>query len=155
LHRHKDFDDIKKELFSGNTTCEKLTESYLKNIEEGKRLNAFLSVFGERATEDARRVDRKIADGTAGRLAGMVMAIKDVISIKDEKVTCASRILKDFVSIYDATVIERLKADDAIIVGKTNMDEFAMGSSNENSACSILLMRLACPGDRAVDLLSL
>jgi aspartyl-tRNA(Asn)/glutamyl-tRNA(Gln) amidotransferase subunit A len=139
LHRHKDFDDIKKELFSGNTTCEKLTESYLKNIEEGKRLNAFLSVFGERATEDARRVDRKIADGTAGRLAGMVMAIKDVISIKDEKVTCASRILKDFVSIYDATVIERLKADDAIIVGKTNMDEFAMGSSNENSAFGVVL----------------
>lgn len=127
MNRHKDFETIKKELSSGTTTCEKLTQSFLKKIEEGKRLNAFLSVLTDKALEDARHVDKKLANGTAGRLAGMVMAIKDVICIKDQRVTCASKILKDFVSLYDATVVERLRAEDAIIVGKTNMDEFAMG----------------------------
>jgi aspartyl-tRNA(Asn)/glutamyl-tRNA(Gln) amidotransferase subunit A len=139
LNRHKDFETIKKELSSGTTTCEKLTQSFLKKIEEGKRLNAFLSVLTDKALEDARHVDKKLANGTAGRLAGMVMAIKDVICIKDQRVTCASKILKDFVSLYDATVVERLRAEDAIIVGKTNMDEFAMGSSNENSAFGVVL----------------
>ncbi len=139
MNRHRDFETIKKELSSGTTTCEKLTQSFLKKIEEGKRLNAFLSVFTDKALEDARDVDKKLANGTAGRLAGMVMAIKDVICIKDHRVTCASKILKDFVSLYDATVVERLRAEDVIIVGKTNMDEFAMGSSNENSAFGVVL----------------
>ena len=99
-----------------------------------RRLNAFLSVFAEQALARAREIDRKRAEGRAGRLAGMVIAVKDVLSIRSEQVTCASRILQNYVAPYDATVIERLLADDAILIGKTNLDEFAMGSSTENSA---------------------
>jgi aspartyl-tRNA(Asn)/glutamyl-tRNA(Gln) amidotransferase subunit A len=107
---------------------------YLEAIQKGKRLNAFLSVFQEKAVEHARRVDDKIRAGTAGPLAGMVVAVKDVLCIKGERVTCGSKILKDFVSLYDATAVGRLLADDAVLIGKTNLDEFAMGSSTENSA---------------------
>jgi aspartyl-tRNA(Asn)/glutamyl-tRNA(Gln) amidotransferase subunit A len=106
----------------------------LQVIEKGKRLNAFLSVFNQKAVEQARAVDKKIAEGRAGELAGMVVAIKDVICVKDERVTCGSRILMNFVAPYDATVVRKLLAEDAVLIGKTNMDEFAMGSSNENSA---------------------
>jgi aspartyl-tRNA(Asn)/glutamyl-tRNA(Gln) amidotransferase subunit A len=130
----KTFDSITSELGAGRTSCEKITQGYLNAIEEGKDLNAFLAVFPEEALGQARAVDRKLAGGTAGTLAGMVVSIKDVICIKDEKVTCGSKILQDFISLYDATAVARLKKADAIVVGKTNMDEFAMGSSTENSA---------------------
>jgi aspartyl-tRNA(Asn)/glutamyl-tRNA(Gln) amidotransferase subunit A len=130
----KNFETIRQELASGATTCEKITESYLKEIERKKHLNAFLSVFSSQALERARSIDRKLKDGSAGPLAGMVLAVKDVICIKDTNVTCGSRILKEFISPYDATVVKRLTDADAIMIGKTNMDEFAMGSSNENSA---------------------
>lgn len=130
----KTFETIKAELSSGATTCEKVTEEYLAAVERGKSLNAFLSVFREKALEQARAVDKKLAAGSAGPLAGMVVSIKDVIAMEGEKVTCGSRMLENFVFLYDATVVKRLKAADAIIIGKTNMDEFAMGSSTENSA---------------------
>lgn len=103
-------------------------------IDRGKHLNAFLAVFRERALERARAVDAKFKKGTAGPLAGMVVAVKDAICVKNERVTCGSKILQHFTSVYDATVIERLLNADAILIGKTNMDEFAMGSSTENSA---------------------
>jgi len=134
LKRHTTFEESQREIHAGRTTCERVTAGYLEAITKGKRLNAFLSVFQEKALDQAREVDRKIANGTAGRLAGMVIAIKDVICIRGEKVTCGSKILEDFVSLYDATVIRRLLAEDAILIGKTNLDEFAMGSSTENSA---------------------
>lgn len=130
----KSFDALRQELSSGTTTCENITTSYLKEIERKKHLNAFLSVFPEQSLERARIIDRKLTNGSAGLLAGMVLAVKDVICIKGTTVTCGSRILKNYVSPYDATVIKRLTDADAIIIGKTNMDEFAMGSSNENSA---------------------
>ncbi len=119
---------------SGETTCEKITEQALHTIEENKGLNAFLSVFREQALEQAQRVDRKFSAGTAGGLAGMVMAIKDVICMNHARATCGSKILEQFVSLYDATAVQRLAAEDVVFIGKTNMDEFAMGSSSEHSA---------------------
>jgi aspartyl-tRNA(Asn)/glutamyl-tRNA(Gln) amidotransferase subunit A len=134
LHPWVTYDSTRQALERGETTCEQVTAGFLRTIEDGRRLNAFLNVFGEQSLERARLIDRKRAEGRAGRLAGMVIAIKDVLNIRSERVTCASRILQDYVSPYDATVIERLLADDAILIGKTNLDEFAMGSSTENSA---------------------
>jgi aspartyl-tRNA(Asn)/glutamyl-tRNA(Gln) amidotransferase subunit A len=132
--RHITFDATRRALEEGSLTVEGVTAGYLGAIGKGKRLNAFLSVFHDRAMERARAIDRKREAGTAGRLAGMVIAVKDVLCMKGEKTTCGSRILENFVSLYDATVVERLAAEDAVFIGKTNMDEFAMGSSNENSA---------------------
>jgi aspartyl-tRNA(Asn)/glutamyl-tRNA(Gln) amidotransferase subunit A len=128
------FDSIQTELRAGRINCEQLTQEYLDAIEAGRNLNAFLSVFPERALEQARAVDRKLSGGTAGPLAGMVLSIKDVLCVQGERVTCGSKILENFVSPYNATAIARLVAADAILIGKTNMDEFAMGSSTENSA---------------------
>ncbi len=130
----KSFDVLRAELAAGKTTCERITSEYLRTIEEKKDLNAFLSVLPEKALEQGKIVDKKLQNGTAGPLAGMVMAIKDVICMKDERVTCGSKILENFISLYDATVVQRLRGADAVIIGKTNMDEFAMGSSTENSA---------------------
>lgn len=130
----KTFDRIRADLRSGAASCESITTEYLGTAERGRRYNAFLSVFAEKALARAREIDRRLESGTAGPLAGMVVAVKDVISMKGERVTCGSKILEHFVAPYDATVIERLTAADAVIIGKTNMDEFAMGSSTENSA---------------------
>jgi len=114
--------------------CERTVAEYLATAAERKDLNAFLRLSGDRALVQARAADKKLAAGTAGPLAGMVVAVKDNICIRDEQVTCASKILEHFVSLYDATVIERLRSADAVLIGKTNLDEFAMGSSTENSA---------------------
>lgn len=139
------FESINAELAGGRTTCEKITHEYLEAIDKGKHLNVFLTVSHEKALEQARAVDKKRNSGNAGPLAGMVVSIKDVICVKGERVTCGSKILENFVAPYDATVIGRLKASDAIIIGKTNMDEFAMGSSTENSAFG----RVKLPQDEA------
>jgi aspartyl-tRNA(Asn)/glutamyl-tRNA(Gln) amidotransferase subunit A len=131
---HQTFDTTRRALESGDTTCERVTAAYLGRIEAGRSLNAFLSVFVEQAMEQARGVDRKLKQGTAGSLAGMVVAVKDVLSLRDARITCGSKILEQFVALYDATAVSRLRNEDAIFIGKTNMDEFAMGSSSENSA---------------------
>ncbi len=127
------YDKIKEKLLSGELTCESLVKHYLERIKGFKQLNAFISVFEEKAIERAVRIDEKIRDGKAGKLAGMVIAVKDNICVKDERCTCASKILENFVSLYNATAVERLLREDAIIIGKANLDEFAMGSSTENS----------------------
>jgi aspartyl-tRNA(Asn)/glutamyl-tRNA(Gln) amidotransferase subunit A len=130
----KTFETIRNELTAGTTSCENITAEYLSTIEEKKHLNALLSVFPEKALAKAKSVDKKLKNGQAGPLAGMVISIKDAICVKDERVTCGSKILENFVSLYDATVVQRLLEADAVIIGKNNMDEFAMGSSTENSA---------------------
>ncbi len=109
-------------------------EKYLSNIEQQKNLNAYNFVFNELALDSAKKVEEKIANGTAGKLAGLVVAIKDVLSIKDLPMTSSSKILTDFTPLYTAFAVQKLINEDAIIIGKTNCDEFAMGSSNENSA---------------------
>ncbi|PCH66138.1 MAG: Asp-tRNA(Asn)/Glu-tRNA(Gln) amidotransferase GatCAB subunit A [Bacteroidetes bacterium] len=126
--------EIQKDLQDKKTTCRDLVDFYLEQIEQNQHLNAFLEVFGEEALAVADEVDSKIKAGTAGKLAGMVIGIKDNLCYKDHKISASSKILEGFVSLYDATVVERLKAEDAIIIGRLNCDEFAMGSSNENSA---------------------
>ncbi|MBC8042837.1 MAG: Asp-tRNA(Asn)/Glu-tRNA(Gln) amidotransferase subunit GatA [Rhizobacter sp.] len=128
------YPDLREQLLSKQTTCEAVTAAYLARIQSKKHLNAFITVFAEKALVRAKELDAKLASGkTIGKLFGLPIAIKDVIAIKDERLTCGSKILSNFTSVYDATVITRLVAEDAIILGKTNMDEFAMGSSNENS----------------------
>ncbi|HKI78303.1 MAG TPA: Asp-tRNA(Asn)/Glu-tRNA(Gln) amidotransferase subunit GatA [Ignavibacteriaceae bacterium] len=109
-------------------------EFFLERIEKNKHLNAFNFVFDNDARGGARIIEEKIKSGKAGKLAGMVIAVKDVLSIKDKPTTCSSNILKYFTSVYTATAVQNLIDEDAIIIGKTNCDEFAMGSSNENSA---------------------
>ncbi len=107
---------------------------FIERINKNKNLNAYNFVFEEEAKEQAKVIQEKILSGSHGRLAGMVIAVKDVLQIKNHPTTCSSKILKNFTSIYTATAVQKLIDEDAIIIGKTNCDEFAMGSSNENSA---------------------
>ena len=125
---------LKADLKSGLTTCKELTEEAIKQISENHRLNAFLEVFESSALAQALIVDEKIKSGTEGKLAGVIVGLKDNICYKGHKVSASSKILEGFESLYSATVVERLIAEDAIIIGRLNCDEFAMGSSNENSA---------------------
>lgn len=131
---YKNVSNIQADLKSGSITLPKLVEQYLSVIEEKKHLNAFLEVFTEEAKERAVTIQERFIKGNAGRLAGMVIGLKDNIVYKGHKVSASSKILKDFESLYSATVVERLLAEDAIIIGRLNCDEFAMGASNENSA---------------------
>jgi aspartyl-tRNA(Asn)/glutamyl-tRNA(Gln) amidotransferase subunit A len=97
-------------------------------------LNAFLEVWDDEARARAIEIDARVKAGTAGRLAGVVIALKDVLAFRGHKVSSSSKILQGFESIYNATVVQRLLDEDAIFIGRTNCDEFAMGASNENSA---------------------
>ena len=130
---YKNFAEVKSALASGVTLLD-IVEVYLQRIEENKDLNAFLEVFTETVRDNAKRVDEKLKNGTAGKLAGLVVGIKDNICYQGHKVSASSKILEGFESLYTATALERLLAEDAIVIGRLNCDEFAMGSSNENSA---------------------
>ncbi|HWZ04061.1 MAG TPA: Asp-tRNA(Asn)/Glu-tRNA(Gln) amidotransferase subunit GatA, partial [Mucilaginibacter sp.] len=125
--------EIKSELASGEITVEKLVKGYLDKITLNAHLNAFNEVFAQEALICAKKVDTRIKQGVAGKLAGMVIAIKDNICYKGHKVNASSKILENFTSIYSSTVVERLLAEDAIIIGRCNCDEFGMGAANENS----------------------
>jgi aspartyl-tRNA(Asn)/glutamyl-tRNA(Gln) amidotransferase subunit A len=127
------YSKIREQLLSKKISCVQLVEHYLHAIEEKKSLNAFLEVFKDSALALAKKTDEKIKNKTAGKLAGCVIALKDNIAYKGHKVSVSSHILEGFESIYTATAVERLLAEDAIIIGRTNCDEFAMGSSNETS----------------------
>src|SRR5246127_592621 len=111
-----------------------LTEAFLKRIERSQEaLNAFISVTRAQALSDAAAADRALAAGGGGALTGVPIAHKDLFCTQGVRTTCGSRMLDNFVSPYDATVVAKLKRAGAVMLGKTNMDEFAMGSSNETS----------------------
>ena len=131
--------EVQNDLRGGALTIPDLVSYYLKNIDEKKHLNAFLEVWGEEAHDRAIKIQEKFRAGTAGRLAGMVIALKDNICYEGHKVSGSSKILEGFTSLFNSTVVERLLAEDAIFIGRVNCDEFAMGSSNENSAFGAVL----------------
>ncbi len=109
-------------------------ESYLSTIEKtNSDINSFVALYPDQALEQAEQIQSKIENGTAGSMAGAVMGIKDLITEKGKQATCASNYLRSYEAVYDATVIEKLKSEDTVFLGRLNMDEFAMGSSNENS----------------------
>ena len=130
---YKTFSEVKKSITSGVSLLD-IVENYLNEIEKNKELNAFLEVFVESVRENAIKVQAKIDAGNSGRLAGMVIGIKDNICYKGHKVSASSKILEGFESLYTATSLQRLLDEDAIVIGRLNCDEFAMGSSNETSA---------------------
>lgn len=127
---------IRRALSGGSATASSILESYLNRIDRlDPGIKSFIMVARDRARARARALDDKIKKGaSAGKLAGVVVAVKDNINISGLPTTCGSKILGKYISPYDATVVEKLEREDAIIIGKTNLDEFAMGSSTENSA---------------------
>jgi len=125
--------EIKSAIAKGEITVEKLVRGYLNKISVNAHLNAFNEVFETEALIFAQKIDLRIKQGVAGKLAGMVIAIKDNICYKGHKATASSKILKNFTSVYSSTVVERMVAEDAIIIGRCNCDEFGMGAANENS----------------------
>jgi len=118
----------------GLISCGDLVRHHLDNIKNKSHLNAFLSVYEEEALKRAAEVDKKIKEGNAGKLAGLVVGLKDVLAYKDHPLQASSKILNGFISQFNATAVQRLLDEDAIIIGRQNCDEFAMGSSNESSA---------------------
>lgn len=121
-------------LVKGDFTAVQLAEAYLAEIKnKNADINAYLELYDD-VIEQAKEADVRIKAGEATLLTGIPLAIKDNILIKDKKATSASKILEGYVAPYDATAISRLKAEGAVFLGRTNMDEFAMGGSNENSA---------------------
>ena len=133
MRTYHSLEEVRADLLSSETTLVALVNYYLQRIETYQHLNVFLHVYADEALKRAEAIDAKLKAGTAGKLAGMVISIKDMICYKDHPVSASSKILKGFKSIYSSTVVERILAEDAIIIGHVNCDEFAMGASNETS----------------------
>jgi len=125
--------DLGRALRARKISSVELTQAFLERINRYRELNAFITVDPERSLAQARAADARLAKGEAGALIGVPIAQKDIFCADGWLTTCGSKILSNFVAPYDATVIEKLSAAGTVILGKTNMDEFAMGSSNETS----------------------
>jgi aspartyl-tRNA(Asn)/glutamyl-tRNA(Gln) amidotransferase subunit A len=122
------------QLQEGKITCLQAVNHFLHRIQSTQHLNAFVEVFAEEALQKAKQLDQKRKEGHAAcKLHGVIVGLKDVICYKDHKLSAASNILKNFTSVYSSTVVKRMLEEEAIIIGNLNCDEFAMGSSNENS----------------------
>jgi aspartyl-tRNA(Asn)/glutamyl-tRNA(Gln) amidotransferase subunit A len=126
--------EIQHDLQQGVLSTQDLVRYHLANIHKKAHLNAFLSVYEDEALTRAKEVDNKIKAGKAGKLAGLVVGLKDVLAYKDHPLQASSKVLNGFISQFNGTAVQRLLDEDAIIIGRQNCDEFAMGSSNENSA---------------------
>lgn len=126
-------ESTQQQLSDGTLTCKKLVSTFLAKIEEHKDLNAFIEVYEDEALAAATLVDEKISRGNSGKLAGLVVGIKDLLSYKSHVAQASSKILDGYVCSFHATAIQRLLDEDAIIIGRQNCDEFGMGSGNENS----------------------
>jgi aspartyl-tRNA(Asn)/glutamyl-tRNA(Gln) amidotransferase subunit A len=130
----KTITELAKDLHSGKYSSEELTREFLKRIKTlDKKLNAFITITEEVALQQARQADKQIAQGKANLLTGIPIAHKDLFCTKGVKTSCGSKMLNNFVAPYNATLVERLEQHGMVLIGKTNMDEFAMGSSNETS----------------------
>ena len=133
LHR-KTLAEMAKELKAKKVSSEELARAFLERIERhNPKLNSFITVLKDSALAEARAADKLIAAGNGGQLTGLPLAHKDIFCTAGVRTTCASKMLENFVAPYDATVVSRLKQAGTVLLGKTNMDEFAMGSSNETS----------------------
>jgi len=126
--------DIQHDLQHGVLSTRDLVQNHLDNIKQKAHLNAFLSVYEDEALQRAQEIDQKFKEGKTGKLAGLVVGLKDVLAYKDHPLQASSKILDGFISQFNGTAVQRLLDEDAIIIGRQNCDEFAMGSSNENSA---------------------
>lgn len=135
MPKYRSLQEIQSALKAGTTSCEALVQYYLEQITTQADLNIYVEVYAEEALEKARQLDQKLLDSPekTGRLHGMILSHKDVICYAKHQVSAGSKILEGFESLYSATAIERVLAEDAIIIGRVNCDEFAMGSSNETS----------------------
>lgn len=134
MRSYATFRDIQHDLQQGTLLCTTLVQHHLRNIKSKAHLNAFVHVYEQEALDRAAEIDRKIKLGNAGKLAGLVVALKDVLSYAQHPLQAGSKILDGFIAQYNGTAVQRLLDEDAIIIGSNNCDEFAMGSSNENSA---------------------
>jgi len=133
MHK-KTIAEMSRSLHAREFSSVELTGHFLSRIEAlDRQLNSFVTVVAEQAMEQAREADRRLADGDAGPLTGIPIAHKDIFCTQGVRTSCGSRMLDNFVAPYDATAVARLKAAGVVMLGKTNMDEFAMGSSNETS----------------------
>lgn len=130
--------ELSQALHQGKLSSVELTQHYLAQIQNNKHLNAFISLDEEHALRAAQKADLELQKGHAKVLTGIPMALKDLFCTKRMKTTCASKMLADFQAPYNATLVSKLEEQGTILVGKTNMDEFAMGSSNENSYFGIV-----------------
>jgi len=129
------YSEIRNNLFQGTLTCVDLVNQYLSQITAlNEQLNVFLEVYSEEALVSARLIDLKIKEGKAGKLAGMVVGLKDLLCYQDHGAQAGSQILHGFKSTFSATAVQRIINEDAIIIGRQNCDEFGMGSTNENSS---------------------
>ena len=135
-HPYRSFATVQSDLAKGTITCRQLVEHYLTRITDNQHLNVFTEVYADRSLARADKLDARRANQpeTVGRLHGMVIGLKDVLSYAGHGLRAGSHILDGFEAQFTATAVERLLAEDAIIIGRQNCDEFAMGSSNENSA---------------------
>ena len=124
--------EIRTQLSNDEISCLSLVNHYLKKIENSKT-NSFIQVYKQYAINKAKEIDLKIQHSKHGKLAGLIVGVKDNISVENKPLTASSKILKNFYSIYNSTAVERLINEDAIVIGRLNCDEFAMGSSNEKS----------------------